>query len=117
MNMIITIFGFLCIGFLIGFNIKNVIYFYENKKRVESLNKKFLNILNELESGRSKFKNRFNDNIYITIYLEEYGYVDVLYMLSKNDIALFKEDSCILTSSGVDKKIIKKNIKFHYSQL
>lgn len=104
--MLVTIVSLLCIGFLIGFNIRNVVSFYENKKKVDTLNKKFLNILNELESGRSKFRTRFSNSVYINISLEEYGKVDIVYMIDKNDIAIFKGSDCILTTHSVDRKIV-----------
>lgn len=111
-NISVLIFSLLVIGFLIGFNIRILISFYENRRKIESLDKNFLNILNELESGRSRFKKRLNNNIYIAIFLEEYGYVDILYTLDNDRIALFKEDSCILTSTGIDKEIIKNISNF-----
>jgi hypothetical protein len=104
--MLVTIVSLLCIGFLIGFNIRNVVSFYENKKKIDTLNKKFLNILNELESGRSKFRTRFSNSVYINISLEEYGKVDIVYMIDKNDIAIFKGSDCILTTHSVDRKIV-----------
>lgn len=104
--MLVTIVSLLCIGFLIGFNIRNVVSFYENKKKIDTLNKKFLNILNELESGRSKFRTRFSNSVYINISLEEYGEVDIVYMIDKNDIAIFKGSDCILTTHSVDRKIV-----------
>jgi hypothetical protein len=104
--MLVTIVSLLCIGFLIGFNIRNVVSFYENKKKIDTLNKKFLNILNELESGRSKFRTRFSNSVYINISLEEYGKVDIVYMIDKNDIAIFKGIDCILTTHSVNRKII-----------
>jgi hypothetical protein len=106
MNMIITIFGFLCIGFMIGFNIKNLLIIYDNKRKVKKLNDKFLKILNEFKSGRSKFRTRFSNTIYISINLEEHGKVDVVYMIDKEDIAIFKESDCILTTHEVDKSIV-----------
>jgi hypothetical protein len=115
--MLITIVSLLSIGFLIGFNTRNLFSFYENKKKIKSLNKKFLNILNELESGRSKFRTRFSNTVYININLEEYGKVDVVYMIDKNDIALFKGSDCILTTHSVDREIIDNIInkikRFH----
>jgi hypothetical protein len=117
MSMLITIVSLLSIGFLIGFNTRNLVSFYENKKKIKSLNKKFLNILNELESGRSKFRTRFSNTVYININLEEYGKVDVVYMIDKNDIALFKGSDCILTTHSVNREIIDKIInkikRFH----
>ncbi len=117
MSMLITIVSLLSIGFLIGFNTRNLFSFYENKKKIKSLNKKFLNILNELESGRSKFRTRFSNTVYININLEEYGKVDVVYMIDKNDIALFKGSDCILTTHSVDREIIDNIInkikRFH----
>jgi len=116
MSMLIIV-SLLSIGFLIGFNTRNVVSFYDNKKRINSLNKKFLNILNELEYGRSKFRTRFSNTVYINIKLEEYGKVDIVYMIDKNDIALFKGSDCILTTHSVDREIIDNIInkikRFH----
>jgi hypothetical protein len=78
----------------------------ENGKLILSKKNDFLEVLKNLRLGSTKFKSRVNDTVYVSTTLLEHGEIDVIYMMDKSDIAIFKENKCIHTSDSVDKEII-----------
>jgi len=78
----------------------------ENGKLILSKKNDFLEVLKNLRLGSTKFKSRVNDTVYVSTTLLEHGDVDVIYMMDKSDIAIFKENKCIHSSDSVDKEII-----------
>jgi hypothetical protein len=75
------------------------------KERVDSINEKFETILYNLRSGDSSFKSRVNNSVYIATKIDDI-YIDILYMMDKNKIAIFKDNDCIYTTELVNKKTI-----------
>jgi hypothetical protein len=75
---------------------------YSEKKRIDKIQSKFDEILKNISKGRSKFKTRLNSTVYISSYLQEHGSIDIVYMIDKDDVAIFKGTTCIYTSNNVD---------------
>lgn len=80
------------------------------KKKFNEKNKHFSEILSNITSEpvKAKFKSRVNNTIYISTKLKDKGDVDLIYLMDKNDIAIFKNDDCIYTSENVDKETVDK---------
>jgi hypothetical protein len=81
------------------------------KKRIEKIQSKYEEILENILIGKSKFKTRLNSTTYISSYLKEHGSVDIVYIMNKEDVAIFKGVDCIYTSTGVNQDIINKIVK------
>jgi hypothetical protein len=79
---------------------------YSEKKRIDKIQSKFDEILKNISKGRSNFKTRLNSTVYISSYLQEYGSVDIVYMIDKDDVAIFKDTNCIYTSNNIDRNTI-----------
>lgn len=75
------------------------------KKSKDEVNSVYTEVLQSIIS-RSKFIDRINNNITISIKMKNYGVVNIMYLMDKKDIALFLDDNCIFTSENVDKDII-----------
>jgi hypothetical protein len=93
----------------------------EKLKMVKDVNTHYLNILNNVRNQKTKFKSRVNNTIYIETKLPDLGKVEVVYLLDKIDVVIFKEKKCILTSELVDEKILEEisnsiNIN-HYDEI
>lgn len=113
---------FLIILFLLGISIGG----YLQKKLTEkafklesekiSLAKKnqFLEVLSKIRNGESVFKTRVNDTVYVEINLSNIGQVDIIYLMDKNDIAIFQGPQCLNTSDGIQKEIIGEIISTIY---
>ena len=82
----------------------------QTKKYVDEKNSSFREVFSKIKEGRSRFKSRVNDAVYISTYLESHGDVDVLLLIDKNDLSIFKESVCIYTSDGVDKSVLLDTI-------
>lgn len=82
----------------------------ENQKAILLKKNNFLEILSNIKSGNSNFKTRVNETIYVELNLNDYGVVDLIYLMDKNDIAVFQGSKCIHTSDGIQKEIISEII-------
>ncbi len=105
--------------FVLGMKVQTTIYKYslnnEQKKIISEKNQQFNEILENLRT--SIFRSRVNTTVYIQGKSKKHGDVDIIYIMDKPDIAIFKNDTCLYTSDSVDKDIINKiiesiNIKF-----
>jgi len=111
--------GYLFLSFLAGSLLQNWLWdLLKKKSMIVELNSKWTNILDNIISGESKFVNRYNNSVVIKITIVEDGEVDLMYLIDKNDIAMFKNGECIYTSLSIDselKKSIINNIKTIYN--
>jgi hypothetical protein len=82
----------------------------ENERHNLEKKNQFLEVLSKIKTGKSKFKTRVNDTVYIEVELENLGQIDVIYLMDKNDIALFKEAKCLNTSDSIQSEIITEII-------
>jgi len=92
-----------------GILFKKVSEYSEKAKKdklVSKINDQFKQILSSVSLGKSIFKNRVNNTVFIGSKLEEHGDVDVIYMMDNKDVAIFKENKCIYTSEGASRKIV-----------
>ena len=79
-----------------------------HNKLIIDKNNQYKQILEKVNTKRSRFKTRINDAVYIGVKLEDFGKVDVVFFLDKNDVVIFKNEKCIMTSDNVDQEILKK---------
>lgn len=101
-----VIFGMI-IQRLILFLIKN----YQDKKLSNEIKSQFLQIIKNLKSGKSKFKTRVKDTVLLESHLEDYGVVNLIYFLDKEEISILKEEKIMFSSHSVkDKNTIKELI-------
>jgi hypothetical protein len=91
------------------------------KELIENIDKQFNEVLSNIERGNSKFKSRVNSTVYIESTLSKHGSVDIVYLIDKGDIAIFKDGNCLYTSHTVDKSIINSIIisinKYHKKEI
>ena len=125
--MIINYLLVLFVGVFLGGLLKN----WSNKlsekmahnKLILDKNKQFKQILEKINTKRSRFKTRINNTVYIGVKLEDYGKVDLVYFLDKeeNQLNIFKSDKLIMTSDLVFEDLINEIInsinKVHYHRI
>lgn len=81
-----------------------------NSKKVLKIQSYFSEVLENLKSGNTMFKNRFNNVCYISTYISDHGSVDIVYLQDSKEVSIFKESKCLYTQSEADKKIISEII-------
>lgn len=125
--MIINYLLVLFVGVVLGGLLKN----WSNKlsekiahnKLILDKNKQFKQILEKINTKRSRFKTRINNTVYIGVKLEDYGKVDVVYFLDKNEnqLNIFKADKLIMTSDLVSQDLISEIVnsinRVHYHRI
>lgn len=99
-------------GLLLGILITNLFsYFLEkmrDKDKIKDINSQFKQILTNLSIGSTKFKSRVNSTVYIETKLNDYGDVGLVYLMDKQDVAIFKNEKCIYTTDNVDDSLVKE---------
>lgn len=112
MTFFITLMIFMTV-FALGMKTQISIYKYsldsEKKKNISEKNQQFTEILQNIRT--SIFKSRVNTTVYIQTKSSKHGDVDIIYLMDKPDIAIFKDDACIYTSDSVEKELIEKIIE------
>ena len=97
--------------FLSGFYIRHLMGKYADSVRrnnlIRDINNQFKEVLSNILSSNSIFKNRVNNTVYINTKLKDYDDVNVIYLMDRKDIAIFKDGKCIYTSEMVEKDTIK----------
>lgn len=97
--------------FLSGFYIRHLMGKYADSVRrnnlIRDINNQFKEVLNNILSSNSIFKNRVNNTVYINTKLKDYDDVNVIYLMDRKDVAIFKDGKCIYTSEMVEKDTIK----------
>jgi hypothetical protein len=76
------------------------------KDQIEVLNSIYNQLLRSMLNGKVKYKNRVNQASYLLSELDEHGVVEVVYIMDKKEIGIFKDGKCIYVSDLVDKQII-----------
>jgi hypothetical protein len=96
-----SIFGFSTHKFFLNKNEEEI-----KRNKIEEINEIFTELHRSMLSGKVKYKNRMNQACYLLSELDEYGVVEIVYMIDKKEIGIFKEGKCIYTSDLVDKEIV-----------
>jgi len=89
-------------------------------KEISKKNSKFNSILSNLKSSpiAVNFKSRVNSTVYFKTDLETEGDVDILYLIDKSDIVIFKGEVFISNSKDVNSETIEEIISLlnrHFS--
>lgn len=100
----------LLLGIVIGWGLNTLISRHlalkANKKTISDITEKYSNVLNNIKTNKASFKNRINQAVYISTNIKEHGDVELVYLIDKKDVAIFKSEKCIYTSHSIDAKII-----------
>lgn len=109
-NYILVLFVGIVLGVLLKEWSNKLSQKISESKLILDKNKQFNQILEKINSKRSRFKTRINNTVYIGVKLEDYGRVDVVYFLDKknNQLNIFKGEKLILTSDSVSEDILNE---------
>jgi hypothetical protein len=109
-NYILVLFVGIILGVLLKDWSNKLSQKISESKLILDKNKQFKQILEKINSKRSRFKTRINNTVYIGVKLEDYGRVDVVYFLDKkrDQLNIFKGEKLILTSDSVSEDILNE---------
>ena len=93
------------LGFLYAKIVDNIKVHFKNKKLLKNMAKQFEEILVNIQKGHAVFISRVNHTVMLDTKLKDYNVVNLVYLMDKSIICIFKENKCIYTSETIDKKL------------
>lgn len=104
MNTMILIIMFI-LGFLYAKLVESVKEKLKNKRILADGLNQFKEILENIKMDRAVFVSRVNQTILIDTKLKKYDIVNIVYLMDKRIVCIFKENKCIYTSDIIDSEL------------
>jgi hypothetical protein len=98
-------------GFLFKAFIDGIIKTINAIKIKKENEQKFKQVFDKIRNGKSKFKTRINNTVYITTTLNETEDVSLILFLDTKKVAIFKKDICLNTSDSISEELRKEIVK------
>lgn len=86
----------------LSISIKNKV---NNKKLLNDISDKFLEVLNNLKSKKALFISRINNTVVIDMRIKELDVVNLIYLMDKNIVCIFKDNQCLYTTDSINKSL------------
>jgi hypothetical protein len=90
------------LGFLYAKIVDNIKVHFKNKKLLKNMAKQFEEILVNIQKGHAVFISRVNHTVMLDTKLKDYNVVNLVYLMDKRIVCIFKEDKCIYTSETIE---------------
>ena len=106
-------------GFLYAKIVDKIKEHFKGKKLLKDMIVQFEEILSNIQKGQAVFVSRVNHTVMLDTKLKDYNIVNVVYLMDKSIVCIFKENKCIYTSETIDKKLnenIISNIHEQYGK-
>ena len=116
---IMTLTTMFILGFLYAKIIDNIKKHFKDQKLLKDMIVQFEEILSNIKKGKAVFVSRVNHTVMLDTKLKDYNIVNVVYLMDKSIVCIFKENKCIYTSETIDKKLnenIISNIHEQYGK-
>ena len=97
------------LGFLFSKVMDSIKIYFKNQKLIKDIAKQFEEILTNIQKGQSVFISRVNHTVMIDTKLKDYNVVNIVYLMDKRIVCIFKENKCIYTSETIN-NTLKDNI-------
>ena len=110
-SAVLSLFVGIAIGIILTKKIMQRLISIDNQRTLNSKRNQFIEALGRIKAGESQFKTRMNDTVYIQVNLVNHGLVDIIYLIDRDDIAIFQNTTCLYTSDSVENEIIEQIIK------
>ena len=107
------------LGFLYAKIVDKIKAYFKDKKLLKDMIIQFEEILSNIKKGQAVFVSRVNHTVMLDTKLKDYNIVNVVYLMDKSIVCIFKENKCIYTSETIDKTLnenIINNIHEQYGK-
>ena len=107
------------LGFLSSKIAESIKTYFKSKKLIKDMSKQFEEILVNIKKGHAVFISRVNQTVMLDTKLKDYNIVNIVYLMDKSIVCIFKENKCIYTSETIDKTLnenIINNIHEQYGK-
>jgi hypothetical protein len=93
------------LGFLYAKFTENIKKNIRNKKIIEDILIQFKEILENIKKNQAVFISRVNQTVMIDTRLKQHDIVNIVYLMDKKVVCIFKENKCIYTSDTIDNNL------------
>jgi hypothetical protein len=93
------------LGFLYAKIVDNIKKHFKDQKLLKDMISQFEEILSNIKKGQAVFVSRVNQTVMLDTKLKDYNIVNVVYLMDKSIVCIFKENKCIYTSETIDKNL------------
>jgi hypothetical protein len=107
---IVGLIGTFCFGYLFSGLVRKVMDKISDEEVTKKVNLVYSKLLENIHGNRTIFTSRINNTVSLETLIDGEGKVNVMYMMDKKDIALFKNDKCIYTSDSVTADLLDEII-------
>jgi hypothetical protein len=76
-----------------------------NKKLINKISNKFSEVLSNLKTKKALFVSRVNNTVLIDMRIKELDIVNIVYIMDKNIVCIFKDNQCLYTTESVDESL------------
>ena len=109
-SVIAIILGFFALGYLFNNLLRKILDFYSDKSYKKEINNIFQGILDNIYTHKTSFNSRINNTVSVMTELDTLGSINIVYLIDRKDIAVFKGDKCIYTSDSAEQSIVDEII-------
>jgi hypothetical protein len=102
--------GGICLGYLLNNLVRKILDFYQERNYKKEINDIFQGILDNIYTHKTSFNSRINNTVSVMTELENLGSINIVYLMDRKDIAVFKGDKCIYTSDSAEKTLVEEII-------
>jgi len=90
--------------------LRKVLDVYNERNYKKEINDIFQGILDNIYTHKTSFNSRINNTVSVMTELENLGSINIVYLMDRKDIAVFKGDKCIYTSDSAEKELVEEII-------
>lgn len=102
---IILIGGGFVLGILFYMILETLTKYLKSKKIIDDSSNQFSEIIKNLKTGTTNFVSRVNDTIFIDTKLKDWKEVNIIYLLDKKTVCIFKDNKCLYTTDIIDETL------------
>jgi hypothetical protein len=77
----------------------------KNKKIINEINSKFKEVLSNIKNKKTVFVSRVNHTVMFDTKIQNLDVVNIVYLMDKQIVCIFKDNNCIYTSDSLDNNI------------
>jgi hypothetical protein len=107
---VLQIIGAFCLGYFISNFVRSILDKISDDNTSKKVNLVYSRLLENIYSKKTFFTSRINNTVSLDTTIVDEGKVNIMYMMDKKDIAIFKNDKCIYTSDLVKTDILEEII-------
>ena len=107
---IVGLIGAFCFGYLFSEFVRKVMDKISDDEVTKKVNDVYSKLLENIYGNRTTFTSRINNTVSLEALIDGEGKVNVMYMMDKKDIAIFKNDNCLYTSNLVKPDLLDEII-------